>query len=67
MRACTLIIFNEERRCGDRINIDIRVAGGPPWDMAEREQLVRARAAELTTAGATTIREEPTVSTSTTS
>ena len=40
------------------MHIDIRVAGEPPWDMAEREQLIRAKAAELVTAGATTVREE---------
>ncbi len=40
------------------MHIDIRVAGKPPWDMAEREQLIRAKAAELVTAGATTVREE---------
>jgi hypothetical protein len=41
----------------NRVHIDIRVAGGPPWDLAEREKLIRAKAAELTSAGATTVRE----------
>ncbi|MBM0235876.1 hypothetical protein JNW88_00035 [Micromonospora sp. ATA32] len=41
----------------DDMHIDIRVVGEPPWDMAEREQLIRAKAAELVTAGATTVRE----------
>jgi hypothetical protein len=40
------------------MHIDIRAAGEPPWDMAEREQLIRVKAAELVTAGATTVREE---------
>lgn len=40
------------------MNIDIRVAGEPPWDLAERKQLIRSRAAELVLAGSTTVREE---------
>lgn len=48
----------EGKTAKDRTHIDIRVAGEPSWDMAEREQLVRAKAAELVTAGATTVREE---------
>ena len=39
------------------MHIDIRVAGEPPWDMAGAE-LIRAKAAELVTLGATTVREE---------
>jgi Glyoxalase-like domain len=42
----------------NRMHIDIRVAGEPPWDMGEREQLIRARVAELVAAGAATEREE---------
>ena len=34
------------------------VGGKPPWDMARRESLIRAKAAELTAAGATAVREE---------
>ena len=37
---------------------DVRVAGKARWDMTEREHLIRAKAAELATAGATTVREE---------
>jgi Glyoxalase-like domain len=48
----------EGKTAKNRMHIDIRVAGEPPWDMAEREQLIRAKAAELVTAGATTVREE---------
>ena len=33
-------------------------AGEPPWDPAERERLIRAKAAELVDAGATRVREE---------
>jgi hypothetical protein len=40
------------------MHIDIRVAGEAPWDMAERERLIRAKVAELAAAGATAVREE---------
>lgn len=48
----------EGKTAKNRLHIDIRVAGEPPWDMAEREQLIRAKAAELVAAGATTVGEE---------
>jgi hypothetical protein len=48
----------EGKTAKTRMHIDIRVAGESPWDMAAREQLIRAKAAELVTAGATTVREE---------
>ncbi len=48
----------EGKPARNRMHIDIRVAGEPPWDMAEREQLIGTKAAELVTAGATTVREE---------
>jgi hypothetical protein len=48
----------EPKTAKNRMHIDIRVAGEPPWDMAEREQLIRAKADALLTAGATTVREE---------
>jgi hypothetical protein len=48
----------EGKTAKNRMHIDIRVAGEPPWDMAVRERLIRARAAELVAAGATTVRAE---------
>jgi hypothetical protein len=42
----------------NRVHLDIRVAGEPPWDMTEREVLIRAKSAELATAGASVVREE---------
>jgi hypothetical protein len=42
----------------NRMHIDIRAAGPPPWDMAEREQLIRAKVRELVAAGATAVRED---------
>jgi hypothetical protein len=49
----------EGKAAKNKMHIDIRVAGEPPWDMAERAHLIRAKAAELGAAGATTVREEP--------
>lgn len=48
----------EAKTAKNRVHIDIRVAGEQPWDMAEREQLIRAKASELAAAGATRLREE---------
>jgi hypothetical protein len=48
----------EGKTAKNRMHIDIRVAGEPPWDMAERELLIRAKAAELVSAGATAVRED---------
>ena len=33
----------EGKTAKNRVHIDIRVAGEPPWDLAEREQLIRAK------------------------
>ena len=48
----------EPKTAKNRVHVDIRVAGEPPWDLAEREQLIRAKVAELVAAGATTLDEE---------
>ena len=48
----------ESKTAKNRMHIDIRVAGEPPWDPAEREQLGRARSADLVALGATVVREE---------
>jgi hypothetical protein len=48
----------EGKTAKNRMHIDIRVAGEPPWDPVERERLVRERVAELVGAGATLVREE---------
>jgi hypothetical protein len=48
----------EPKTAKNRMHIDIRVAGEPPWDMAEREQQIRARVAQLAAAGATAVRDE---------
>ena len=48
----------EGKTAKNRMHIDIRVAGEPPWDMSERGRLIRAKAAQLDAAGATIVREE---------
>ncbi|MBY8874375.1 VOC family protein [Micromonospora sp. PLK6-60] len=48
----------EGKTAKNRLHIDIRPAGKPPWDPAERERLIRAKAAELAGDGATVVREE---------
>ena len=48
----------EGKTAKNRMHIDIRVAGEPPWDPVERVRLVRERVAELVEAGATTVRED---------
>src|SRR5690349_19398937 len=48
----------EGKTAKNRVHIDIRVAGEPPWDMAERADLIRAKAAELERAGGAIVREE---------
>ena len=48
----------EGKTAKNRMHIDIRVAGEPPWDMAERSRLIRAKVAQLAAAGAKVVREE---------
>jgi len=48
----------EGKTAKNRMHIDIRVAGEPPWDMASREELIRAKVAVLAAAGGTVLREE---------
>ncbi len=56
--AISFLRVPEGKAAKNRMHIDIRVAGEPPWDLAAREQLIRAKAAALVDAGATTVREE---------
>ena len=48
----------EPRPGKNRVHIDVRVAGEPPWDMADRERLIRTKVAQLVGGGATVVREE---------
>jgi predicted enzyme related to lactoylglutathione lyase len=48
----------EAKTSKNRMHIDVRVAGAPPWDMGDRARLIRAKVTELVGAGATVVREE---------
>jgi len=48
----------EGKSAKNRVHIDIRIAGEPPWDWVERATLIHAKVDELVTAGATKVREE---------
>jgi hypothetical protein len=48
----------EGKTAKNRVHIDIRVAGEPPWGLVDRARLIRAKVAELIEAGATAVREE---------
>jgi hypothetical protein len=56
--AISFLRVPERKTAKNRMHIDVRVAGEPPWDLAERERLIRARVPELVAAGATVVREE---------
>ncbi len=56
--AISFLRVPEAKTAKNRMHIDIRVAGEPPWDMVERARLIRAKAADLVKAGATLLREE---------
>jgi catechol 2,3-dioxygenase-like lactoylglutathione lyase family enzyme len=48
----------EAKVAKNRFHIDIRVAGEGPVEPVQREQWVRAKSAELVSAGATVVRED---------
>ena len=56
--AISFLRVPEGKIAKNRMHIDIRVAGEPPWDLAGRALLIRARVAELVGAGAVAVREE---------
>jgi hypothetical protein len=56
--AIAFLRVPEGKTAKNRVHIDIRVAGEPPWDPAERERLARAKVADLVAAGAGVTREE---------
>lgn len=49
---------DEGKSSKNRMHVDARPAGPPPWDLAERESRIRTKVAELLAAGATHAREE---------
>ena len=56
--AISFLRVPEPKTSKNRLHIDIRVAGEPPWDMPARESLIRARVTALRAAGATELRDE---------
>jgi len=48
----------EGKRAKNRIHIDIRVSGEPPWNPTTREHAIRSKVAELVALGATRVRDE---------
>jgi Glyoxalase-like domain len=48
----------EPKTAKNRMHIDVRVAGKGPWDMVERDRLIRTKVPTLVAAGATVVREE---------
>jgi hypothetical protein len=56
--AISFLWVPESKTAKNRMHIDIRVAGEPPWDMTVRENLIRVKVAELTASGATVARDE---------
>jgi hypothetical protein len=56
--AISFLRVPEGKVAKNRMHIDIRVAGEPPWEPAERERRIRAKVADLVAAGASSVREE---------
>ena len=48
----------EGKTSKNRLHIDIRVAGEPPWNWVTRASLIETKVTELVAAGATKVREE---------
>jgi Glyoxalase-like domain len=48
----------ERKVAKNRLHLDLRLAGDGPWDMVERERLIRDRVPELIALGASFVREE---------
>jgi hypothetical protein len=56
--AISWLLVTEGKTSKNRVHIDIRVAGEPPWDWAERATLIDTKVADLVAAGATKVRQE---------
>jgi len=56
--AIAFLRVPEAKTAKNRFHIDIRVAGEPPWDWAERADAIRTMVARLAGRGETTVREE---------
>jgi hypothetical protein len=56
--AVAFLRVPEGKTAKNRMHIDIRPAGAPPWDPVERERLIRLKVQDLIAAGATKVREQ---------
>ncbi len=56
--AISFLRVPEAKTAKNRVHLDIRVAGSPPGDLAERERLILERADQLVAAGATVLRTQ---------
>ncbi len=48
----------EPKTAKNRVHIDLRVTGEPPWDARDREHQIRSKVTDLVGAGATFVREQ---------
>jgi hypothetical protein len=56
--AISFLRVPESKSAKNRLHLDIRVAGEPPWNPADRERLIRRKVTELVAAGASVTREQ---------
>jgi hypothetical protein len=56
--AISFLRVPEGKTAKNRMHIDVRVSGPPPWDPVARERRVRAKVAALAAAGGTLVREQ---------
>lgn len=55
--AISFLRVPEPKTAKNRLHIDLRVAGEPPWDWVARAALIRAKVVDLVAHGATVVRE----------
>lgn len=55
--AISFLRVPEPKTAKNRVHVDLRPAGEPPWDLAERARLIRAKADQLIVLGASEVRE----------
>lgn len=56
--AISWLRVREGKTSKNRLHIDVRVAGEPPWDVVARASLIDDKVTELVAAGATVVRRE---------
>lgn len=55
--AIGFLLVPEPKAAKNRMHIDVRVSGAPPWNLVERESVIRGKVAQLVEAGAIVIGE----------